>query len=225
MPTIEINGVDLNYTDTGPESGPEKQTIVFSHGLLMSAEMFASQVAHLSGRYRCIAYEHRGQAGSGTPAGGYDMDTVADDAAKLIDALGVGPCHFVGLSMGGFVGMRLAIRRPELLRSLTLLDTSADAEHPFNRLKYRLMNVIARTFGLGIVAPMVMPQLFGKSFLADPARARERAHWRRYIASHDRVAITAAVSGVVERAAVQDQLSAIDLPTLVIVGEEGKSVV
>ena len=53
------------------------------------------------------------------------MDTLTDDAVALIESLGVAPVHYVGLSMGGFVGQRIAARRPELIRTLSLLDTSA----------------------------------------------------------------------------------------------------
>ncbi len=111
MPFLEIRGAKLHYTDTG--SGDE--TIVFSHGLLMSGKMFADQIEALKSRYRCIAFDHRGQGQSSVTESGYDMDGLADDARALIEELGVGPCHFAGLSMGGFVGMRLAARHAEII--------------------------------------------------------------------------------------------------------------
>lgn len=86
--------------------------LFFSHGLLMSCRMFDDQVAHFQDRYRCIVYDHRGQGQSEVTANGYDMETVYADAAALITALDAAPCHFVGLSMGGFVGMRLAAAAP-----------------------------------------------------------------------------------------------------------------
>ena len=102
MPHIKVNNVKLYYE----ESGSGTETIVFSHGLLWSGKMFAAQVEHLESRYRVITYDHRGQGRSEVTEQGYDMETVAEDAAELIKALNVAPCHFVGLSMGGFVGMR-----------------------------------------------------------------------------------------------------------------------
>src|SRR5213078_2875597 len=111
MPKLSVNGVELHYEDSG--SGPP---VVFSHGLLWSGRMYAAQVATLADRHRCITYDHRGQGQSPVSPTAYDMDTLAEDAAALIEKLGALPCHFVGLSMGGFVGLRLAIRRPELLR-------------------------------------------------------------------------------------------------------------
>jgi pimeloyl-ACP methyl ester carboxylesterase len=149
MPTLDVNGARIHWEERGAGS----DTVVFSHGLLFSGRMFDAQVEALADRYRCVTFDHRGQGGSGVTASGYDMDTLAADAAALIEALGLAPCHFVGLSMGGFVGMRLAIRRPELLRSLALLETSADPEPEENVPRYRLLNFVARWFGLRLVAP------------------------------------------------------------------------
>jgi pimeloyl-ACP methyl ester carboxylesterase len=206
----------LHVEDSGG-SGPP---VLFSHGLLWDTRLFAPQVAALRDRYRCIAWDHRGQGRSPVTADGYDMDTLAADAAALIERLGIAPVHYVGLSMGGFVGLRLAIRRPELLRSLTLIDTSAEPEPAANLPRYRLLNLIARVFGIGIVVDRVMPILFGPSFLADPARATERAEYRRRLAGNHRIGITRAVAGVIGRAGVAEQLHRIGTPTLVLVGAE-----
>ena len=216
MPEIDVNGARLNFVDEG--SGPE--TIVFSHGLLFSSAMFRAQIDAFKDRYRCIAYDHRGQGGSAVTADGYDIDTLSADAAALIEALDAGPCHFVGLSMGGFVGMRLALRRPELLRSLTLIETSAEAEPRENVGRYNLLNFIARWFGLSLVMGKVMPIMFSQTFLADPGRATERKHWRKQIIGNDRIGITRAVRGVVDRQGVDDQIDKIATRTLIIVGEE-----
>lgn len=216
MPDISINGARLHYEVRG--DGPE--TVVFAHGLLWSGAMFERQVDALEGRYRCVTFDFRGQGRSEVAPSGYDMDTLAEDAAALIEAFGCAPCHFVGLSMGGFVGMRLAIRRPELLRSLVLLETSADPEPPESARQYRLLNVAARWLGLGLVADRVMPIMFGAPFLTDPARADLRAAWRERLVANHRVGITRAVQGVVEREGVYDQLDRVTVPTLVVVGEE-----
>lgn len=216
MPTIHVNGADVYYEDRG--SGEE--TIVFSHGLLFSCRMFDDQVAVLADRYRCVAFDHRGQGRSEVTATGYDMDTLAADAAALIELLGCAPCHFVGLSMGGFVGLRLAIGRPGLLRSLTLLETSADPEPEENVGRYRRLNLVARWLGLRWVAGRVMPILFGRKFLDDPARAEQRREWRRRLVDNHRVGISRAVRGVIEREGVYARLERIRTPTLIMVGDQ-----
>ena len=216
MPSIQVNGARLHYEEHG--TGPE--TVVLSHGLLWSGRMFDAQVRALSSRYRCITWDHRGQGQSEVTAGGYDMDSLSEDAAALIEALGAAPCHFVGLSMGGFVGMRLAIRRPELLRSLVLIETSADPEPADSAPKYRLLGRIARYVSMRLVAGRVMKIMFGRSFLADPARADERRELRARLLANHRVGIQRALLGVTDRVGVYDQLDRIRTPTLVMVGDE-----
>jgi 3-oxoadipate enol-lactonase len=148
-----------------------------------------------------------------------DMETVYADAVGLIEKLGVGPCHFVGLSMGGFVGMRLAARRPDLLRSLSLLETSSEPEPEQNVPRYKLLTFIARWFGMGLVADPVMKIMFGRTFLEDPARSAERAEWRRRL-KENRRDIWRAVNGVIQRRGVYEELPRIKTPTLVLVGAE-----
>lgn len=216
MPILTVNGAALHYVEQG--SGPE--TIVFSHGLLMSGRMFDAEVAHFAKRYRCITYDHRGHGQSAVTPGGYDPETLSDDAAALIEALGAAPCHFVGLSMGGFIGMRLAARRPELIRSLTLMCTSAEPESWGNAVKYKVLNLIARSLGLGTVTRLVMPIMFGRSFIADAARKELRDAWVERMKAGDRLGITRAVDGVIHRKGVLAELPRIKVPTLVLVGAE-----
>ena len=156
MPSLAVDGLELHYEERG-----QGVPVVFSHGLLWSGAMFDAQVEALSPRFRCIAYDHRGQGRSASSPAAYDMERLTSDAAVLIEKLGAGPCHFVGLSMGGFVGMRLAARRPELLRSLTLVETAADGEPRLNVPKYRALMLVSRAFGFRPVVGPVMKIMFG----------------------------------------------------------------
>ncbi|MCP3143027.1 alpha/beta fold hydrolase [Pyxidicoccus xibeiensis] len=216
MPMLSVNGTELYYEDTGGSGQP----VVFSHGLLWSTRLYDPQVEALRGRYRCIAYDHRGQGRSAVPpVKSIDMETLYLDAVALIEKLGVGPCHFVGLSMGGFIGMRLAARRPDLLRSLVLLETSSGPEPLANVPRYTLLNLIARMAGMRPVADPVMRIMFGKSFLTDPNRAEERSLWKARLMENRRD-IWRAVNGVIQRQAIAHELPSIRVPTLVVVSEE-----
>ena len=216
MPMLRVNGTELYYEDTGGRD----PAILFSHGLFWDTSLFAPQIAALKSRYRCVAYDYRGQGRSAeSDLRAIDMDTLFADAVALIEALDLKPVHVCGLSMGGFVAMRLGARRPDLVRSLLLLDTSADPEPPKNAPKYRLWNWIARCFGVGPVVEATMPIMFGKSALSDPARDAERDAWRRQLRSNRR-SLWRAVNGVIERPSVYHELPRITAPTLVIVGEE-----
>ena len=124
MSKVKVNNVEIFYQSEG--DGPE--TILFSHGYLADHTMFEPQIKALKADFRCVTYDHRGHGQSEVTKGGYELDNLVTDAISLIENLKIGPVHFVGVSVGGMVGMRIALRRPDLLRSLTLVDTSAEAE-------------------------------------------------------------------------------------------------
>jgi pimeloyl-ACP methyl ester carboxylesterase len=218
MPLVHVNGTDLFYEDTGP--GSTGETIVFSHGLLFSTLMWEPQMRHFRERYRCIAYDHRGQGRSAeSTLFSIGMELVYDDALGVLDRLADGPVHFVGLSMGGFVGLRIAAREPARLRSLALFETSAEPEPSENVPKYILLAWLARVFGIRLVADRVEPILFGRTFRTDPARASERRFWRARLIENRRT-IHRAVRGVTDRLGIVDEIGSIRVPTLVAVGDE-----
>jgi pimeloyl-ACP methyl ester carboxylesterase len=221
MPSLAVDGVELHYEERG--SGPP---VVFSHGLLWSGGMFDAQVAALSSRYRCIAYDHRGQGRSATSPTPYDIERLTDDGAALIEKLGAAPCHFVGLSMGGFVGLRLAAHRPELLRSLTLVESAADAEPRWNVPKYRAMALVARLVGLRPLLRPVMRIMFGPSFLGDATRTPLRRKMEAQVLALEVPRLEAALDAVVRRRPVSDvELKRIATPTLVLHGDEDRAIV
>jgi 3-oxoadipate enol-lactonase len=217
MAMIEVNGTSLFVEDTGP--GSTGETIAFSHGLLWGTELFAPQIAALRGRYRCIAWDHRGQ-GKSAPDRRHciGIELVWQDAVALLTELAPGPVHFVGLSMGGFVAMRMASRRPELVRSLMLLETSADPEPAENVGRYRLLTHAVRLLGPRAVMRQVEPIMLGRSIRHDPSRAADRRRFADIMMR--RRDVWRAVNGVIDRAGVYDELARIAAPTLVVVGDE-----
>ena len=216
MPYQKINGAQIYYEEHG--DGPE--TIFFSHGLLWSGYMFHNQIAVLKDRYRCITYDHSGQGQTEVTRSGYDIESLYDDAIALIDTLDCAPCHFMGLSMGGFVGLRVGIRRPDLLKSLTIMESSSDTEAHQTRRQYRLLSIVAYWIGLRVVADRVMEIMFGQKFLNDPERAKLKDEWKERMVANDRVGITRAVSGIITREGISEQLDQIRVPTLIIVGDQ-----
>jgi pimeloyl-ACP methyl ester carboxylesterase len=221
MPKTRVNGVELHYEERG-----RGVPLVFSHGLLWSGRMFDAQVEALSSRYRCITFDHRGQGQSPrSPKVPYSMDELAVDAAALLEWLGATPCHFVGLSMGGFVGLRLAIERPQLLRSLTLIESAADAEPRLNVPKYRAMSLMVRLAGVRPLLKPVMRIMFGPAFLRDAQRADERARQEALLRGNDIPGMLAALDAVITRRPLLDELRHITTPTLVLHGEDDRAIV
>lgn len=221
MPLVSVNGARVHVEDTGaPPGRPDAPAVVFGHGLLFSGLMFAAQVERLRSRYRCVTIDWRGQGRSPAAPDGYDMDALAADATAIVESLDAGPVHYVGLSMGGFVGIRLAARRPDLVRSLTLLDTSSGPEDPDKISRYRLLGRVYRWVGMGPLRGQVEPIMFGPTFLADPGSRVHTDDWMRVLKGVERRGMQRAIHGVTDRAPVHDLLPAITAPTLVVVGAE-----
>lgn len=216
MPTVTVNGVDLHYEETGYG----ERTLLFAHGLLCSSAMFRRQMDLLGRRYRCIAFDFRCHGGSAAPPGECGIGTLCDDVAELIRLLVGAPCDYLGHSMGGFVGLNLALRRPDLVRSLTLINTTAEAETRFNVVKYRTLAFLARRLGLGVATGPVMGSLFGSRFRADPSNAAVCEEWRGRLRANDLAGILRAVEGVVRRTGILDRLDWLEVPTLIVAGAD-----
>jgi 3-oxoadipate enol-lactonase len=225
MPEFAHGGAVIHYTDTGvPIGRPDAPTVFFGHGLLFSGWLFHPQIDALRADYRCVAIDWRGQGSSSAVDRGYDMDTLADDAIALIDSLEVAPVHYVGLSMGGMIGQRIAARRSELVRSLTLLDTSAGPEDPAKVSKYKLLGRIYRITGLGPLRSAVLPLMFGPKFLADQTNKPVLGEWQRQLKRSPRAGISRAVMGVASRQAVETEIGRITAPTLVMAGADDAAI-
>jgi len=219
MPMINVNNVDIYYEDSAPED-KQKPVMVFAHGLLWNTRMYDKQVEYFKSGCRCIAFDFRGQGQSEITKSGYDMETLTEDTLALLDALDIDKCHFLGLSMGGFVAQRIALKRPELLLSLTLLETSADPEDPKNVPQYRKLMKAIRWLGMKRVSQKVMPIMFGSSFLNDKSRKADRRAWLTMLQGNRKGGVVKATTGVIERSGTYDQLGEISTPTLIIVGDE-----
>lgn len=215
MPTIDINGTEIFYTDEGPRDAP---AMVLSHSLFFDHTMFDHQVDFFEDRMRVIRYDHRGQ-GRSDPAEMHsvDMDTLTEDAAELIKALEVAPCLFVGNSMGGFVALRLAARMPELLTGCVVLGTSAKEEHKLE--EFAPLVEAMGAHGAEPVIDALMHIMFGDTIVADAERADLVAHWKTKMLDLDKN-IARSAHGVIHRDSVLEELEHAHVPILVLAGRE-----
>ena len=161
MPEAIINGVTLHYDLRGPQGAPP---VVFSNSLGTTRQMWNAQVAAMAGRFRCLSYDTRGHGLSPVVTTPFSIADLADDLAGLIEhVFGKTPVHVVGLSLGGMTGMSLAIRRPDLVASLTPMATFAKTASPTAWVD-RAAKV--RADGVEAIGEMILGRWFTPGFAA-----------------------------------------------------------
>jgi pimeloyl-ACP methyl ester carboxylesterase len=216
------DGVALSVDVVG-----DGEPIVFLHEFSGSLLSWAPQVAALSRNYRCIAFNARGYPPSQVPRedGAYSQARAADDAADVMAALGIDSAHLVGLSMGGFAALHVAIRHSSRVRSLVVAGCGYGAKPSDQADHFAAMNREAKhaeTIGMGAYA-----QELADSRYAQPLRAKGEDAWRAFaqqLAAHSASGMAMTLRGVLARRPslwhLEPQLGRISQPVLLVIGDE-----
>ena len=208
---------DAVTTDRG--EGPP---VLCAHGTLMDRTMFAPQVRALSDDYRVTAYDLRARTEHW--AGPYGIDDLVADSLAVQDGLGMDAPVFVGMSMGGFTALRLAVEHPERLSGLVLIDSMPEPHSAAERDQYG-----------GMVDPLVdadaVPEslaeaaahfLFGPTTIEESPELVER--WIDRWLTYRPGAVYHEVHSWLDRPGVADRLDDLSVPTLVVHGQEDQSI-
>jgi pimeloyl-ACP methyl ester carboxylesterase len=205
MSVAEVNGQRISYTDHGGDGPP----VIFSHGFLMDGSMFDAQVSALHQEFRCVTWDERGHGGTPAPEPFTYWDST-DDALALLTHLGIEKAAFAGMSQGGFIAMRAALRAPERVTALVLIDTQSGLEDDEALPLYKGLHDEWVTNGPGAVQEVVGALIFGPGIDADP--------WFAKWAASDWSAFTTPFNTLIERDDLTGRLGEIGQPTLVIHG-------
>ncbi len=211
MPAIDTGRTTLFYDLTGPEDAP---VILFSNSLGTTLEMWDEVVRRIGGRYRCLRYDTRGHGRSPTMPGAATIDDLADDAAGLLDALGLDAVHVAGLSLGGMTGQALASRHPARVLSLVLMATAAQMQ-PAGAWMERA-ELVERQ-GMETIVEATMGRWFTPGFRQAQPSAVEKVR-RRFLACDPPG--YAACCRIIAGMDLRERIKAITAPTLVIAGAQ-----
>ena len=214
MPYARVNGTMLYYREAG-----QGRLALFIHGFPMDHSVWLDQLAGLAHVRHCVAVDLRG-FGRSDPVvePTLSMEVLADDLAELIDALGSDQADVIGLSMGGDGALGLWELRRGVVRTLTLADTRAAADSPEAREKReQSIEMILEQGREAMAAAMI------HSLLAPGASAHVRARLRSMVEGMRYESMVAALLGMRDRADRTDLLPTINVPALVIGGEEDAS--
>lgn len=206
------DGTRLSYRLDGTSTKP---VLVLSNSIATDYTMWDTNVARLKQHFYLLRYDTRGHGDSDAPAGAYSIDRFGHDVLELMDFLGIAQAHFLGLSLGGFIGQWLGINAPHRIKRFVLSNT---APHLGPATYFD-----AQIADLHGGKPM---EAVAETFLANwfPARMREEngATIQRFRAMIQRTSPQglAGAFAAVRDADLRRPISLIERPTLVIGGDE-----
>ena len=207
-----VGEIQIAYDDAGTGT-----PIVLIHGFPHNRTLWASQLRGLAPRFRCIAPDLRG-FGDSDVQGPYSMDQYADDIAGLLDALAIERAIVAGVSMGGYIAFALWRRHRERVLAFVLAHTRPGADAEPNRSKRRELIALARTLGPSAVADAMVDDMVGRTTRQRHPELVHAVHVM--LASAPVAGIVGALEAMMERPDSTPTLSTIDVPTLIIAGEE-----
>jgi 3-oxoadipate enol-lactonase len=201
--------IDVSYETAGPD---DAAPLVLSNSLGSTTAMWEPQVTALAERLRVVRYDHRGHGGSPVPPAPYELADLGADAVRLLDRLGLERVHWCGLSLGGMVGMWMAINAPERIDRLVLCCTSARLGPPE---MWAQRAATVRAEGVGAIADAGLERWLTEDFRAHEPAATAKV--RAMLAATPDEGY-AACCGAIEHMDLIGELGAIRAPTLVIAG-------
>lgn len=189
MPTLRLADLDLYFEEAG-----QGEPVLLLHGLGSSGRDWELVAPRLAARHRVVVPDVRGHGRSDKPAGAYGVALFAKDIAALCERLGLAHVHVVGLSMGGMIAFELAVKRPDLVRSLVIVNSGPDMVPRTLSMSLALgMRVfVLKHFGSRCLAALIAPKLFPK-----PEQAALRRRVQEALGSNDQDVYLRATQGLI----------------------------
>jgi len=207
-----VGDTEIAFDDVG--SG---LPVVFLHAFPLNRTMWDPQVSALVADCRCIPIDMRG-FGDSAVAGPYSVDQFADDVAGVLDTLQIERAVMIGLSMGGYVAFALWRRHRERVRAFVLANTRSTADTIETVERRRSMIDTAEEHGSAAVANMQIAGLMGKTTRDKRPDIYDAIH--RMMSQAPGAAVIGTLEALIQRPDSTPLLGTIDVPTLVVAGDE-----
>jgi len=209
MPFADLPNARIHYALSGPPSAP---VLVLSNSLGTDFSLWDPETPPFEKQFRLLRYDMRGHGKSSAPPPPYAVPALAADVLALADSLAIERFHFCGLSIGGMIGMSLALEAPLRLNKLVLANTAAKIG---TLESWNARIELVRTQGMKEVAKLIPARWFTGRFQASDPEAV--AGTLRVVESLDPEGYVGGCCAVRDFDA-RNAISAIRVPTLVVSG-------
>jgi pimeloyl-ACP methyl ester carboxylesterase len=226
MSIAKVGANELFY-----EAHGEGDPLLLIMGLAADSTAWLFQVPELARHYRTIVFDNRGVGRSSKPRGPYTIHEMADDAAGLLDVIGIERAHVVGVSMGGMIAQELTLRHPKRVRGLVLgctfpePDAEAERQRQFSLARFggRVTASGETEIDVSAVDPLMLfqhllPRVFNQSFIDRELPKLLQIFGGALQYGFSLEAILGQVEAIMGHRAT-DRLREITAPTLVITGD------
>lgn len=212
MPHITSGDRKIHYTDSGGAGVP----VVLLHAFPLNSKMWEPQIASLGDRFRFVALDLSGFGDSNAPEEGYSMAAWAREVQAVLDEIGADKVVLVGLSMGGYLAFECLRRFRERVSALVLADTRAEADPPEGIEKRTKQQAMVRDGGRDELIAALTAALISD---ATTSNKPDVVATLRDLMDNPAAGFVGALEAMKNRPDSSDELARIDVPTLVIVGE------
>ncbi len=196
---------------------PKAIPVVFIHGFPFNHEMWKPQLEALKDSYRTIAYDVRGHGKSEVGDGRYTIEFFVNDLIELLNYRKVEKAVFVGLSMGGYIALRLVERHPERCKGLVLCDTRSEPDTSEAKIKRSASVMAVKRDGVSVFAENFVKSVFAaETFEKKPEIVQSI---RSIIEQNSPLGIAGTLLALAARTDTTPSLVSISVPTLILVGE------
>ena len=211
MPTFTSNDAQINYQIFGDANKP---ALVFSNSLGTKYSMWQPQIEHFQQDHYVICYDTRGHGASSVPQGPYSLEQLGQDVVNLLDHLDIAKAAFCGISMGGLTGQWLAIHKPERFSQVIVCNTAAKIGQ---EQAWQDRAALVREQGLAPIAATAALRWFTNPFIqSNPAVVAELSNDLGAGSPEGYANCCEALA----KADVREQLSSIQIPVLIIAGQQ-----
>jgi len=196
------------------------EPLVLIQGLSLDSSAWVHQISAFSQKYRVVVFDNRGVGRSDSPNISYSTEMMADDTVELLKFLNIKNTHILGFSMGGMIAQQIALKFPEIVKSLTLVTTAAKFPARARYLTKLWLKMVEEQVSAETRLQDICLWVFTEEFFADETRVTAAVNLGlNHSHPQPNQGFAGQVAALLQHD-TRDRINQISVPTLVLIGKE-----